>query len=522
MGLLDRLKARVIQGIGTNNTTVPTNNDDDDTTTLRSQILRALATADQNPVVCSCLRWITLQASSTPYFLQKVEEDEDIETFLRHALLTLLVKPNPFLSGTELLKLSIVDMWLRGQCFWFKDRQRNGAVNRLTYLPAKTVTVKGSRTDLITEYEYRPNGTVGGYVVYQPEQIVHIRIQPDPDDPKNGQSPLYCLARDLLINNESKEFTLTTLTGKGSPGGLLTPPGDTVLTPEVAKDTRDYIKREFRGMRRGEIGVLRANMQYLRTALSPGDLLLRELEDISEELICAVFGIHPVVLGLGSGSTQSRVGAATVELERASWANGVIPLQDTIAEQIGRQLLGEFIEEEELEDWAVAFDRSGVLSLQPDQLKEAQRLSMLVKGGIIPRSRALEELHEDVEESDKVYLLPSGVTLVPIGEMPPEPAPVVEPVATPTDEDNPEAEEDPDPDGLEAARSAVSEMVKSLALTKAVLNDTQRALLLALAADADYPGGCSSAPTLTVRSRTWDAVRWTPSGPWKQGRVLTP
>ena len=71
----------------------------------------------------------------------------------------------------------------------------------------------------------------------------------------------------------------------------------------------------------------------------------------SEARICGALGVHPVVLGLGAGSAQSRVGAATTELERAAWNNSIIPLQDTISQQITRQLIPEFVPEEEIDEW---------------------------------------------------------------------------------------------------------------------------------------------------------------------------
>ena len=424
---------------------------------------QALRIAHRNPVVCACINWITDQASTAPLQMREANDEGEFEIVAEHDLLTLLRKPSEFMSGKELLSVSVWDMLVLGQCFWHKDRLRNGQIDTLTFLPASRVTVKGSAERLITHYEYRPDN--GPPIDYQPEDIVHIRIEPNPQDPKNGLSPLECVAHELLIDGQAAEYSSNELSGEGAAGGFLMPPKENpVLTEGVAKKTRDYVQKEFAGTKRGTLGVLRARMEYIRTGLSPQSMTLRSMQNTSEERICGVLGVHPVILGLGSGATQSRVGAATKELERAAWTNRIIPMQDTISEQIGRQLLPDFVEEDQLDIWQMGHDRSNVLSLQPDMLQEAQRWSINVRAGIATRYDARRAQDLEATDADKVYLLPP--TLVPSdGSIPP-----------------PVAEEPPSQDPEE--RSLVTQALLITSTTKAELNDLQRSLIVSLAGDA--------------------------------------
>ena len=472
MSLLDRFKSFVTgSAVGPSGTTVPGNTtpDADD---LPSNLRRALANAHRNPIVFAVVTWLANQISTTPVTMQRTSPDGEIEVVTVHPLLSLLRSPSAFLSGRELRSVAVWDMLIKGQTFWRKDRIRSGPVDSVYFLPAGEVEVKGNREELVTEYLWRPGNMAP--VSYVPEEIVHIRLTPDPRDPKNGLPPLVALARALLVENQTGDYTSVFLTEVGTAGGFLMPPGENVLSEEVARETRKYIQNEFRGSKRGTLGVLRAAMNFIRTTIDPKSAGTHEIHDEVVELICSVFGVHPVIMGLGAGTAQARVGAATKELERAAWTNRVIPVQDTISEQIGRQLLPEFVPEAEVAEWGLNWDRSNVYSLQPDLLREAQRWSVLFNSGIATRYDARKEQMLETDDRDKVYKLAAGSVLLAAGELPPVQT-QPEPSGASDEETLPNEPEE---------RSLVSKALIRLAETKVALTPDQRALLLAFARDA--------------------------------------
>ena len=467
-----RLKSWTGLGIDADRNTVPS--DAMEETNSNASLATALANAHRNAVVCAAINWLSNQMKSTPLEMTERQNDDEVETVTNHPLLDLLNAPSEFMSGRELRAVSTRDMFNIGQAFWHKDRVRNGRIDSLTYLQARCVTVKGTREQLITEYEYDPGGP-GGPITYQPGEIVHIRLEPNPLDPKNGLPLLDCVRWALLNHDQTMEHPSSIFDRGGNPGVLLVPPEHTVLTPELAKETKDYIRKEFAGKRRGELGVLRAFMEFINTNLTPDDLNIDSVQDSATDLILAVLGVHPVILGIGrSGATQSRVGAATAELERGSWNNTVIPLQDTFSEQIGRQLLPEFIEEDEIDNWDVGWNRSGVLSLQPDLLREAQRWAILMRAGAATRYDAKLAQGLEPTDADKVYVLPGGTQIV-TGEPLPPPAPAEPPAS---------AEPLMDPE-QEQQRSLVHDAILITNTTKATLDEAQRGLIVAFAREAE-------------------------------------
>ena len=123
-------------------------------------------------------------------------------------------------------------------------------------------------------------------------------------------------------------------------------------------------------------------------------------------------------------------------------------------------------------DW----DRSDVLALQPDLLREATRWRTLVQGGIAMRYDARKAQQLDVEEYDKVYVLASSTVLI---------GPEERPEPTQRQPSSGEGTETVDEEGdAEQQRSPTELALLKAARSKATVNDEQRAVMVALARDA--------------------------------------
>ena len=389
-----------------------------------ASVAQALQNAYRHPIVCIAVSWLVKQVANTPLVMFRTVDDGEQERIEEHPLLALLNSPSEFMSGSELLSVAVRDILTstHGQAFWRKDRLQNGEIESLTFLPARDIRVIGGAEELISRYEYRPQST-SILIEYDVGDIVHLRLEPNPRDPKNGLSPLVCVANELMLDSGTQEFIREALDNKGVPGGLLMPPADvSPISQDVAKETRDYVKENFSGSKRGEMGVLRATMQYVNTGLGSDAMTNNTVQDRSESRICAAYGIpNPVVVGLSAGDAQSRVGAATDILYRAAWTNAVIPIQNSISDQINRQLLPEFVEEAELDQYELDFDRSNITALEPNMLQEAQRWAMLVRSGIATRADARRAQDLEVGDEDELYLLPSSIVPSAPGEIPAPP-----------------------------------------------------------------------------------------------------
>ena len=376
----------------------------------------ALDRAYLNRVVAAAVGWVAEQIASTPVVLERTDARGNQERVDDHDILDAINMVNDDMSWRELLTVSAWDICTdgKGMAFWLKVRNERGRVIGLEYLPARNVEVKprrvrtdGGEQRMVIEYRYSPDGMLP--VAHPPENIVRLRLAPDPLDPKLGIPPLRSVASEILVDDESSRFTAYLLRNRGIPGLIGSPPeGVGVIAKEVADEAEAHLNSRTTGSGRGRSIIFRAAMRLDQMGFNPDEMDLSALRNVTEESVCAVLGISPLVLALGAGNEQSRVGAATREIFLHAWLNGILPKQGAIMEQINRQLLPDF---EPDGGYALRFDHSGVLALQEDENRRADRLRADAQAGLILVSTFKEERGYEVLPGDDVYL--RGLNILP-------------------------------------------------------------------------------------------------------------
>lgn len=364
----------------------------------------------ESNVVMAPIHWITRNfTEATAVVQRKVKrvwrEQEG------HALSKLLMRPNPFYSGSMLWKATLVSMLLDGNGYWRKIRNRFGDVLELWYLPHFLVEPKWPRHGdvFISHYEYRPQAT-GLRIDLDPRDIVHLRFGGlDPENTRLGLSPIRPLLREVFTDEEASNFAASILRNMGVPGGVMAPKdvaSAQALDSDQAAQMKEYIRNNFRGDQRGDWFVSGVPMQIEQFGFDPNQLMLNNLRDIAEERVCAMLGIPAAVVGFGAGLQQTKVGATMRENRQAAWHNCVIPLQNDTSEQAGAQLLPDFTAQPDR--YRLGFDRAGVSAFEEDKTEIARRAGVLVEKGIITVADAQEMTGAEVDEAMRFYLIPSG------------------------------------------------------------------------------------------------------------------
>lgn len=343
-----------------------------------------------------------------------------------HPVLELLRSPNPYYSGRELWMATALEFCF-GNAYWLKVRDGDGTVRELWWLPSSTIRPRWP-TDgsvYIDHYEYRPGGTLlsprfdAGMTVVQGslgpsiklpvQDVVHFRFGLDPRNPRVGLSPLGALVREIYTDDEAANFASVILKNLGIIGVIIAPKERGLASRDDVRQTKEYIEQHFTGERRGktlalgqptDVHVLQYNLQGFD--LSP-------LRDVSEERVCAALGIPAAVVGFGTGLQTTKVGATMREMRRMAWTDGLIPLQEAIADQVTTQLLPEFGDASTLR---IRFDYGSVPALMEDQAEKHARVRADYLAGIIKRSQAKQALGYPVEEGDEVYSQPTNMLLL--------------------------------------------------------------------------------------------------------------
>jgi len=357
-------------------------------------------------VVAATVGWIARRFVEAPMVVIKDEETEH-----EHALLDLLRRPNPYYSGRAMMMAVAGSYSTDGNGYLVKVRNGQAKPTQLWYIPHWLIEphwpVDGSV--FIDHYSYKPLGT---QIKLDPEDVIHFRNGLDPRNTRKGLAPLKSLYREIFTDDEAANFSASLLRNFGVPG-LVISPGDDAQATEGDKDAvKQFFRERFGRDNRGEPLVMSSKTEIKQLSFSPEALDLGRLREIPEERVTAVLGVPAAVVGFGTGLQQTKVGATMAELREAAYEDCIIPMQNTIAEELDVQLMPEFETDRKVH---VGFDLSDVRVLQEDENKHAERVRTLVAGGILTIGEGRRELGYEVKPEHEVYQMSIATMLIPAG-----------------------------------------------------------------------------------------------------------
>lgn len=373
-----------------------------------------------NSIVVSVVNWAGRNFPEAPVALSKREDTNNFEMLFEHDFLDLIENPNSEYSSKVLWKATVIDYNTTGNAYWWKARNKLGKVVELWFLPSSIVEPKGDDSGRLDYYEYTPVPATANdkQIVYKvpKEDIIHFKDSLDPTNTLKGFSAFASVLREVYTDDEAANFSASILGNMAIPGVILSPaviPGQWDQVQIDGEEIKKKFKRQFGGDRRGEPMVLSDPMDIRVLSWSPTELDLKTIRYIPEERICAVIGIHPSVIGLGSGLERSTF-TNYKDAKEAAYESNIIPTQAFFAEELKRKLLPEFVNKNDLRNYKVWFDRSNVSALLEDQNKKTDRVIRMLASGMALVSEARIELGMPVDDSHKVYL--RTVNQVPIPE----------------------------------------------------------------------------------------------------------
>ena len=353
-----------------------------------------------NSVVASSIDWYARNFHQCrPVILAQVEsETEEVDD---HPLLALLKRPSYGVASSTFWMWLNTDYKLFGNAYVRKVRA-GGTVVALQYLPQDMVSPQGDGKASLTHYTYRPDGRE---FIIAIEDMIHWRYGRDPLDIRLGRSPLQSALREIATDNAASTAAYGLLRNGAMPSIVIGPDGKDTgigMSPEEARGLKRQIRNDFTGDNAGGVAVLSEGFKLERVSLTPSELALDSVRTLPEERICAVMGVNPMVLGLGSGlerSTYSNFERA----QQAAWEDGMIPLVRSLAETLTEALLPDFTDDDSLR---VDFDLSEVRALQDDMTTESARAIALFTGGLANRAEAKRIAGLQPEEGDDDILHP--------------------------------------------------------------------------------------------------------------------
>ena len=272
----------------------------------------------RNPVVYRCVRLIADAAARVP--LRVEEGGRRLET---HPLLALLARPNPRLSGAELLEGVYAYLQTAGNAY-LEAGTVDGAVRALYALRPDRMRVELGRDGYPVGYGYTAGGRTRQLRLdAEPvAQVLHLALF-HPLDDHYGMAPLEAAQQSLDIHNAAAEWNKALLDNAARPSGALVYTADGNLTEAQFGRLKAELEQNFQGA--GNAGrplVLDGGLDWRPMALSPADMDFIELKHAAAREIALAFGVPPMLLGIPGDNTYANY----QEANRAFYRLTVLPL----------------------------------------------------------------------------------------------------------------------------------------------------------------------------------------------------
>jgi len=366
-----------------------------------------------NSAVVACLNVLATSFAEPGLLVSKRNSEGDYQRDMNHPLARLFRRPNPYMTQQLLANYIVTSINAAGDAFIYKNRNARGEVVELVPLMPHLVEAKGTQNELITHYNYQPQGGLQGQdnVKIDKKDMFHLRQSVDPNDMRRGMAPLKSVLREIAGDEAAGQYTAALLHNMAVPGVILSPRYDAMGGPtrDEAEAIADMYKQKFGGKNRGAPMVLSGAMNVEIVSFSPDQMKLAELRRIPEERVSAVLGVPAVLAGLGAG-LDSATYNNTKELREFFTESKMVPMWSMVAQEVTHQLLRPEFGGDDNE--YCEFDVDNVRALAVDKDNLYKRMNTAVQGGWVTIGEARKVVGLEADNRHDVYLRPMNMIQV--------------------------------------------------------------------------------------------------------------
>lgn len=253
----------------------------------------------------------------------------------------LLNRPNPWMSGDDLLGAIEMFKRLAGNAYVWKQRTNGGRVVELWLLRPDRVRIVPDAQRFIRAYEYRI-GTAKFDL--DPGDVIHFKTR-HPYDDLYGMPPLMAASGRTDIDNFMKDIVKGYLQNVGIPAGVLQVAGR--LDDQEKALLKSRFRQEHAGLNAGGIivsdgGSDAPKFTAMGMPLGARGLVIPELDEIDEARICMVFRVPMSIIGTRLAQTSGVSYAARASDRQFFTEQELVPEWKSIASVWTAQLLPDF------------------------------------------------------------------------------------------------------------------------------------------------------------------------------------
>ncbi len=281
-----------------------------------------------NPIAYRCIRSIAEAAASVPLVIFEGEIELDA-----HPLLKLLTRPNPLVSGKDLLGTIYGHLQISGNAYVEAVDGGDGMGELYALRPDRMKVIPGAR-GWPEGYEYSVGSKTRRFKVDgDASPILHLKTF-HPTDDHYGHSPIEAAAPAIDIYNQGGAWLKALLDNAARPSGALVyrgPSGAQNLTADQFERLKAELQENFQGAKNaGRPLLLEGGLEWQSLSLSPSEIQYLDSRNAAAREIALAFGMPPMLLGIPGDNTYSNYR----EAQLAFWRATVLPLVDRTLEAL--------------------------------------------------------------------------------------------------------------------------------------------------------------------------------------------
>lgn len=267
--------------------------------------------------------------ASTDLHLYRLDGQSNRTEIFDHPLLTLLQKPNPFMTGYKMDMLTGIYMDLVGEAFWVVERDARGNPIELWPVNPAYMWIVPDEEEYIKGWVYRCGAK---NIPIDPQDVVHFYF-PNPDNPYRGIGPAQAASVDIQCSQFANEWNRRFFYNSARPDALIE--FDRTLDEDEYNQIVEHWKASHSGVENAhKIGMLEIG-HYKQISTTPKDMDFSALHTLSRDSILSIFGVPKSILGI-----TEDVNRATAETAEYTFAKRTVkPLLRMREDDLNAQFL---------------------------------------------------------------------------------------------------------------------------------------------------------------------------------------
>ena len=279
-------------------------------------------------------------------------------------------------------KSAIRDLGISGNSFWELVESQGTLINSLKRLDPRTMYIVADKHGQIIKYIQKIHGHED--VVFEPEQLLHIQGDSDPDNELWGMSPLETALWEARTDIASAQSNYAFFENDAVPSHVY------IINDGVDREDmqalKDQIQGEFSGAKNKHKSTMLKGVTDIKTIqLSQRDMEFIQGRKFNTDKICSVYGVPKFMLGY----TETVNYSAGTKLLQKFYRGTIQPLETLLVNAINTQLFPRLKVEqaefyflpqrfgEEVEETKLALEefKSGALTLRQYKTKTGQEIT---------------------------------------------------------------------------------------------------------------------------------------------------